>query len=82
LSAAVLYIYLQIHVCAKDGEIVGSSRGRVKPKTIQLVFVRQSSNFSAISWREQVNFQWDDDEFRFVLDQHAALDFYSASPLK
>jgi hypothetical protein len=29
------------------------------------------SNFSVISWREQVNFQWDDDEVRFVLDQHA-----------
>ena len=25
---------------------------------------------SAISWREQVNFQWDDDEVLFVLDQH------------
>ena len=30
---------------------------------------------SAISWREQVNFQWDDDEVRIVLDQHAELDF-------
>jgi hypothetical protein len=38
--------------------------------------------FSAISRREQVNFQWDDDEFRFVLDQHAELDCYSASSLK
>jgi hypothetical protein len=38
--------------------------------------------FSAISWREQVNFQWDDDEVRFVLDQHTELDFYSASSLK
>jgi hypothetical protein len=38
--------------------------------------------FSAISWREQVNFQWDDDEVHFVLDQHAELDFYSASSLK
>jgi hypothetical protein len=27
----------------------------------------QFSSFSAISWWEQVNFQWDDDEFRFVL---------------
>jgi hypothetical protein len=35
------------------------------------------TNFSAISWREQVNFQLDDDEVRFVLDQHAELDFYS-----
>jgi hypothetical protein len=33
-------------------------------------------------WREQVHFQWDDDEVRFVLDQHAELDFYSASSLK
>jgi len=38
--------------------------------------------FSAISWREQVNFQWHDDEIRFVLDQHAELDFHSASSLK
>jgi hypothetical protein len=30
----------------------------------------------------QVNFQWNDDEFRFVLDQHAKLDFYSVSSLK
>ena len=29
-----------------------------------------------------INFQWDDDEVRFVLDQHAELDFYSASSLK
>jgi hypothetical protein len=26
--------------------------------------------------------QWDDDEVRFVLDQHTELDFYSASSLK
>ena len=42
----------------------------------------QFSNFSAISWREQVNFQRDDDEVRSVLDQHAEMDFYSASSLK
>jgi hypothetical protein len=24
-----------------------------------------------LSWQEQVNFQWEDDEVRFVLDQHA-----------
>jgi hypothetical protein len=34
-------------------------------------------------WREQINFQWDDDdEVRFVLDQHAELDFHSARSLK
>ena len=41
------------------------------------------SNFAAISWREQVNnIQWDDEEVRFVQDQHAKLDLYSASTLK
>ena len=39
-------------------------------------------NISAISWREQVNSQWDDDEVCIVLDQHAELDFYNASSLK
>ena len=37
--------------------------------------------FLAILWREQVYFQWDDDEIRFFLDQHE-LDFYSANSLK
>ena len=27
--------------------------------------------FSAISWREQVDFQWDDEDVCFNLDQHA-----------
>ena len=36
-----------------------------------IVVQRQLSNFSAISWREQVNFQLNDDEVSFVLDQHA-----------
>ena len=35
-----------------------------------------------ISWREQVNFQCDDDEVHFVLDQHAELDFYVPNSLK
>jgi hypothetical protein len=39
-------------------------------------------NFSAISWREKVTSCWDDDDARFVLDQHAVLDFYNASSLK
>ena len=55
---------------------------RLVIREIQIVVYRQFSNFSAISWREQVNFQWDDDEVRFVLDQHAELDFYSARSLK
>ena len=38
--------------------------------------------FTYISWQEQVNFQCDDDEVRFVLDQYAELDFYIASSLK
>ena len=37
---------------------------------------------TAIFWREQVNFQGNDDEVRFVLDQRAKLEFYSACSLK
>ena len=37
---------------------------------------------SAIIQLYPVNFQWDDDEVRIVLDQYAELDFYSASSLK
>jgi hypothetical protein len=51
-------------------------------KRVIVVVYRQLGNFSAISWREQVNFQWDDDEICFVLDQHTEMDFYSASSLK
>ena len=36
-----------------------------------IVDKRQPSHLSALSWREQVNFQRDDDEVRFELDQHA-----------
>jgi len=43
--------------------------------------LRQMSNFSAISWREQVTFWWDDDEFCSVLCHHAELDFYNATSL-
>jgi hypothetical protein len=46
------------------------------------IISEQFSNFSAISWGEQVTFQWDDDEVHFVLDQHAELDFFGASSLK
>jgi hypothetical protein len=47
-----------------------------------IVVYCQFSNYSAISWREQVDFQCGDDEVRFVQDQHDELDFYSASTLK
>ena len=39
-------------------------------------------NFSAISWRKQVTIGWYDDDVHLVPDQHAELDFYSASSLK
>jgi len=47
-----------------------------------LLFNANSAIFPAKSWREQVKFQWDDDEVHFVLDQHPQLDYYSASSLK
>jgi len=40
-----------------------------------ILVLRQLSNNSAIFWREQVNCQWDDDEVRFVLHEHAELDY-------
>jgi len=45
-----------------------------------IVVKRQLNNFSAISWREHVNFQWDDDEVSIVLDQHAWWYFFIMLP--
>ena len=47
-----------------------------------MVFNATFNNISAISWREQVNFEWYDDEVRFVLDQEVQLDIYSVSSRK
>ena len=44
--------------------------------------ITQTLPFVQLSWREQVNFQRNDNEVHFVLDQHTELDFYSASSLK
>ena len=35
---------------------------------------KRTEGYVIVSRRDQVNFQWDNDEFRFVLDQHAELD--------
>ena len=47
-----------------------------------IVVKRELNNSSAISCREQVNGRWTDDKVRFLLDQHAYVDFYSASSPK
>ena len=47
-----------------------------------LLFNANSAIFLIISWREQVNFQWDNDEIRFVLDQHDELDIYSETTVR
>jgi len=36
-----------------------------------VVVERQLGDFSAMSWWEQVNIQWDDNDVGFVLNQHA-----------
>ena len=41
-----------------------------------------NTNSAMFQWREQANFQWDDDEVHFVLNKNTELDFYSASSLK
>ena len=38
--------------------------------------------FSAISWREQITFWWNENDVRLVLDHNAELDFHSTSSLK
>jgi len=35
-----------------------------------IAVTHQVKNLSAIGWREQVAFRWDDEDIRFVLDQH------------
>jgi len=47
-----------------------------------IIAKHQLSIFSAISWQEQVTSGSDDDDVSFVIDQHAELDFSSASSLK
>ena len=47
-----------------------------------LMPIQQLFSYKCISCRELVNFQSDDDEVCFALDQHTDLDFYSASSLK
>ena len=48
-----------------------------------LLFNANSAIFQLYHGENKSNFQWaDNDEVRFVLDQHAELDFYSASSLK
>ena len=39
-------------------------------------------NCSALSWRDQVTFRFDDGDIEFVLDQHTLLDLYNAISLK
>jgi hypothetical protein len=54
--------------------------GQSKNNNIGIICCFSNSEFfPAILWREQVNFQWDDDEARSVLDQHASLDLYCVS---
>jgi hypothetical protein len=47
-----------------------------------LLFNANSAIVQLYHGENKVNFQWDDDEIRFVLDKYAKLDFYSASSLK
>ena len=53
-------------------------------KNIYLCFykIKGKQFYSYIMYLEQVTYQWDNEEIYFVLDQHAKLDFYSASSLK
>ena len=47
-----------------------------------LLFNANSAIFYCHGENKLINFQWDDDEVRFVLDQHDKLDFYSATTVR
>ena len=47
-----------------------------------IVVQRQLNNFQLYHMARTSYIQWNDDDVRFVLDQHAEFDFYSASSLK
>jgi hypothetical protein len=51
-------------------------------KVSEWLLFNTNSQFSNYIMARTSNFKWNDDEVRFVLDQHAELDFYSASSLK
>ena len=47
-----------------------------------LLFNANLRNLSLYHGENKLYFQWDDEEVRFVLDQHSELDIHSASSLK
>jgi hypothetical protein len=47
-----------------------------------LLFNANSAIVQVYHGENKVNFQWDDDEVRFVLDQYAKLDFYSETTVR
>jgi hypothetical protein len=65
-----------------EGWYIANLLYRVNENSEWLLFNAKLCYSSAISWLEQFNFQWNDVEVHFVLDQHAELDFYSANSLK
>ena len=109
---------LFIHSVSRDLAVIPCSPQGVWSRILSERLLFNANNFSVISSREQVNFQWirvitklpnseqsnkgkvkthkyinrqnqsttgklwNDDEICFLLDQHAELEFYSASSLK
>jgi hypothetical protein len=55
---------------------------RVSVKGVSDCCLTPTHQFFSYIMAKKVNFQWDDDEVLFVIDQHAYLDFYSASCLE
>ena len=76
------YLVTKILKCFFEGWYIANLLYRVNENSEWLLFNAKLCYSSAISWLEQFNFQWNDVEVHFVLDQHAELDFYSANSLK
>jgi hypothetical protein len=71
-SNMVYGVYVKDIECPNKTRITKWPRKDTSINNLVLEWVyTKLSNSSAISWQEQVNLQWDDDEVSFVLDQHA-----------
>jgi len=62
-------------LCFINSKLVSDCCLTPTQQLVRAISWREQVNFQwnddEVQWREQVNFQWNDDEVRFVLDQHA-----------
>jgi hypothetical protein len=80
LHCIICLCYLYLNSYCLPIQIRGNGHDHVWMSDCCLTPIHQF--FQLYHSENRLFFQWDDDEVHFVLDQHAELDFYSASSLK